>query len=441
MGYEDELRALRTRVGVDAEDAARRWGVASGLPAFAARVTNGGAMPTAVPGQFRVSPVIVRGVPVEGGPFTLTTVSKPEIVTVLGPKVPAVNDMLIASRTRRHWVADTGDGKGSSGPPPGDWLVPIQLQIGMCAVSDFVPTYMGYPTNVNVLVVQGGTTLYNGPPVHRNWGTTGPWSGIYTGVRVNPVVADVPVVATVTAPGFKTATYTHTPILNEVGYPGADLVLIPDDGYACAPDPCCSSGDQPGFPFSTSKFVSNISTLFFNDGKGVFTLSPGLCVAASTPTNPVYGFTGCDHRTAKWGYPAVSRYWWPYFIPSPVQNVSCPVYVEAYCQGVRDSGPYEGRSLWAVEGYCITGKTYDTDPSAARCGAGPVLVPAAGECPIDSGANCPGLYRFFRNSYLVAESCPPGFTATGGKYPVPYGGIDIYGQFYDSNPSTGVLFQ
>jgi hypothetical protein len=82
----------------------------AGPPAFfAGRVVDGGAKPTSVPGQYLIRPFTPVGPAVEGAGAAFTDVGDQSVVvTVLGPRVPAVGDGVIASRGSAAWFARSG---------------------------------------------------------------------------------------------------------------------------------------------------------------------------------------------------------------------------------------------------------------------------------------------------------------------------------------------
>lgn len=82
---------------------------------FSGIVFNNGSMPSSLPGQFAVQPVIPSGAETEAGALTLTGITATRIVTVVGTSLPVAGDRLKCYLDGGRWVAEKG---GTSGTPP-----------------------------------------------------------------------------------------------------------------------------------------------------------------------------------------------------------------------------------------------------------------------------------------------------------------------------------
>jgi len=112
----DEERLLRRRQD-EARGAIdrRRSEAAQGVPSFVGRVVNGGAMPNRVPGYYLLQPQRIGGVEAEGATVSATDRGSRIVSLVVGQRVPAVGDRLLARMIRGRWVAETKQA-GGGGP-------------------------------------------------------------------------------------------------------------------------------------------------------------------------------------------------------------------------------------------------------------------------------------------------------------------------------------
>lgn len=81
------------------------------------QVYDGGSMPATVPRWFFTHPVLMDGVEAEGEDYTPTADTSVTIpVLVLGSRVPAAGDILIAHGVGGKWVAESGGGGTATYP-------------------------------------------------------------------------------------------------------------------------------------------------------------------------------------------------------------------------------------------------------------------------------------------------------------------------------------
>jgi hypothetical protein len=114
LAYDDEFTTLRRRLDVLEQEADRRArdGLGGMNRTLVGRVFDGGAMPTTVPGFFKVRPVTLDGTEAIGEPVTITDSAWDEaVVLVLGSEVPDVGDVLVARLIGGYWVAQRGGGE------------------------------------------------------------------------------------------------------------------------------------------------------------------------------------------------------------------------------------------------------------------------------------------------------------------------------------------
>jgi hypothetical protein len=167
MTAESEFRRLRRREAALRDDLDRAPDPPRGGATVLAQVFNAGLMPSSVPGYFAFHPVTASGAEAEGGTGTLSPASGQGVVLVIGPKVPAVGDVLVARLVGGRWVAGVG-----AGCDPATTYLDVTVRdpcnslaaVGGAAVS----------------AVQGGTTVSgttNGSGfVSLLLGATGAWS-------------------------------------------------------------------------------------------------------------------------------------------------------------------------------------------------------------------------------------------------------------------------
>jgi hypothetical protein len=87
-------------------------GRATRLTTMVGRVYNAGAMPSTAMSYYAVHPVLLGGPETEGGALSETPLTNAqELVLVLGPSVPAVNDDLVCYEVGDRWVAERGGPK------------------------------------------------------------------------------------------------------------------------------------------------------------------------------------------------------------------------------------------------------------------------------------------------------------------------------------------
>jgi hypothetical protein len=111
MSSEDqEVMNLRDRIRRLKETLSRLNRPVPAPPALLCQVKDLGHMPTTLPGEFAVTPVTVGGGTTEGGAYAVTPRSGTGFVTVIGNRVPAAGDVLLARLCGRRWAAESRGG-------------------------------------------------------------------------------------------------------------------------------------------------------------------------------------------------------------------------------------------------------------------------------------------------------------------------------------------
>lgn len=104
----DDLATLRRRLDAVARQV--DGGPNGGRPGAAVRVgkvIDGGAMPASAPGMFLLKPQQIGGTESEGSALANSDDGPPFVALVLGPRVPAVGDLLVARLIGGRWVAES----------------------------------------------------------------------------------------------------------------------------------------------------------------------------------------------------------------------------------------------------------------------------------------------------------------------------------------------
>jgi len=123
----DDLATLRRRLDAVARQV--DGGPNGGRPGAAVRVgkvLDGGSMPATVPGMFLLKPQRIGGTESEGSALANADDGPPFVALVLGPRVPAVGDLLVARLVGGRWVAEASQPNVS---PCACGLVPVAMDV------------------------------------------------------------------------------------------------------------------------------------------------------------------------------------------------------------------------------------------------------------------------------------------------------------------------
>jgi hypothetical protein len=155
----DTLRVIRLREEAPspaANPAAAAARDSRGVPRLVGRVVNQGAMPSSTEHVFLVSPALLDGAEAEGAAVSISAdVARTVPVVIIGSRVPAVGDALVALAIGGRWVAESGPGQ----VPFACW--PCNIPRKSLTVSW-----------VNAMLGNGSATLNYTPPGQWNTGCT-----------------------------------------------------------------------------------------------------------------------------------------------------------------------------------------------------------------------------------------------------------------------------